>query len=204
MFFGMFRNKKEIEEIKQEVRGSFDKVKTDIDKVGNWISHLNSSGEQTNSRLDSFHEDLSTVKLEIEELKEMVSLFNDGVSKQMSKTNSRLFDKKTAVDVDETAVQTAVQTDKFNGISNLSVTEKAIVWILMNHDLKLSYEDIASMVGKTTSTVRGQINNIKQKSEGLVKEYVEQNGKKRVYIPDEIKEKMLKNVKVKVRKKKRV
>tara|TARA_Y100000310_G_scaffold10116_1_gene10843 strand:+ start:9258 stop:9860 length:603 start_codon:yes stop_codon:yes gene_type:complete len=200
----MFKNKKEIEEIKQEVRGSFDKVKNDIDKVGNWISHLNSSGEQTNSRLDSFHEDLSTVKLEIEELKEMVSLFNGQANKQMSKTNSRLFDKKTAVDVDETAVQTAVQTDKFNGISNLSVTEKAIVWILMNHDLKLSYEDIASMVGKTTSTVRGQINNIKQKSEGLVEEYVEQNGKKRIYIPDEIKEKMLKNVKVKVKKKKRV
>jgi predicted DNA-binding protein (UPF0251 family) len=66
--------------------------------------------------------------------------------------------------------------------------------------MKLSYDDLAAMMGKSRATVRGQINSIKQKSEGLVDEVIEANGKKRVFIPENIKEKLLKNVKVRVRK----
>ena len=54
------------------------------------------------------------------------------------------------------------------------------------------------MLGKTRATVRGQINSIKQKSEGLIEEVIEKNGKKRVFIPDYIKEILLKNAKVRV------
>ena len=68
----------------------------------------------------------------------------------------------------------------------------------VNNDLKLSYEDLAAMLGKTKSTIRGQINSIKQKSEGVIEEYTEKNGKKRVYIPEETKEKLLKKAKVRV------
>jgi hypothetical protein len=53
------------------------------------------------------------------------------------------------------------------------------------------------MLGKEKSTIRGQINAIKQKSE-VIKESVEKNGKKRLFIPEEIKEKMLKKAKVRV------
>jgi hypothetical protein len=62
--------------------------------------------------------------------------------------------------------------------------------------MKLSYEDIALLLGKDKSTIRGQINAIKQKSEGLIEEMSEKNGKKRVFIPEEIKQKLQKYAKV--------
>jgi hypothetical protein len=87
----------------------------------------------------------------------------------------------------------------FYGFSNLTATERAIIWVLANSELKLSYDDLAAMLGKERSTIRGQINRIKQKSEGIIQEIVEGNGKKRVFIPEDIKEKMLKKSKVRVR-----
>jgi chromosome segregation and condensation protein ScpB len=61
----------------------------------------------------------------------------------------------------------------------------------------LSYDDLAAMMGKSRATIRGQINSIKQKNENLIQEIVEKNGKKRLFIEEEIKEKILKNVKIK-------
>ena len=69
--------------------------------------------------------------------------------------------------------------------------------------MKLSYEDIAAVLGKEKTTIRGQINTIKQKSNGLIQEIIEKNGKKRIFIPKEIKEKILKKQKVSVKKKKK-
>lgn len=192
-------NKKEIEAVKKEVKCSFSDVKNDIEKIGKWINHLNNKNNSLDSCLKDVREDLSSVKNEIEQLKDVLAMFGDSVSKQVFKTNSRLFKGQTAVEGVQTAVQTAVQTGNFLGISNLSVTERAIIWVLANNELKLSYEDLAAMLGKTTSTIRGQINSIKQKSEGLICESMEGNGKKRVYIPEEIKEKILKKMKVRVR-----
>ncbi len=197
--FGFFSKKREIEEIKEEVKNSFEHVKDDIDKTGQWITHLNNSDVSLNSRLNMVEEEVSSLKDEIEQFKEVISMFGEGMSKQPFKTNKGVFNKQIGVDDVQTSVETPVQTGNFYGLSNLSVTEKAIIWVLVNNNMKLSYEDLAAMLGKTKSTIRGQINSIKQKSEGLVKEYMEQNGKKRVYIPEEIKEKILKKSKVRVK-----
>ena len=67
--------------------------------------------------------------------------------------------------------------------------------------MKLSYEDLALLLGKERSTIRGQINSIKQKSEGLIKEFSEKNGKKRIYIEEEIKAKMQKYARARTGKK---
>jgi len=56
------------------------------------------------------------------------------------------------------------------------------------------------LVFKAFYVYRGQINSIKQKSEGLIEEIVEKNGKKRVYVPEKVREKLLKYAKVRVRK----
>lgn len=192
--------KKEIESIKKEVRGSFDKVRDDMDKIGKWVSHLNSQDSNINNQLDDIKYQLASLKLEIEGIKEAISLTNEGFEKQLFKTPAAVYDKQTDVYSVQTPVQTPVQTDNFLGISNLSVTERAIIWLLANNDLKLSYDDLAAMLGKTRSTIRGQVNSIKQKSEGLIEEHSEKNGKKRVYIPEEIKEKLLKKSKVRVKK----
>ena len=109
--------------------------------------------------------------------------------------------KKTGVEVVQKAVQTAVQTGDFYEIlKSLTGNEKVIVYTLLNSDMKLSYEDIALMLGKEKATIRGQINSIKQKYDGLIKEVIEKNGKKRVFIPDEFKEKLAKYAKVRVKK----
>ena len=68
--------------------------------------------------------------------------------------------------------------------------------------MKLSYNDLSAMLNKEKSTIRGQINTIKSKSESLIEETVEKNGKKRIFIPEQMKEKLLKKQKVRVRGKK--
>ena len=125
---------------------------------------------------------------------------NDLKPKQVFKTPSRVFNKQTGVQAVQTGVQTAVQTPN---LEQFSITERAILWILLNTDMKLSYHDLAAMLGKEKSTIRGQVNSIRQKSEGLIEEQVEENGKKRVYVPEQIKEKMLKKSKVRVKKSKK-
>jgi chromosome segregation and condensation protein ScpB len=77
--------------------------------------------------------------------------------------------------------------------------ERAIVWALLNSEMKLSYEDLAALLGKDKSTIRGQINTIKQKNEGIIMEVRESNGKKRLYIPDEVRSMIIKSVKVKIK-----
>src|SRR4030043_511878 len=89
----------------------------------------------------------------------------------------------------QTPVQTAVQTSFLdNFLDNLSVTERAIVWVILNSEMKLSYDDLAAMLGKERATIRGQVNSIKQKSDGLVEEIIGKNNKKRFFIPDQVKE----------------
>ncbi|MAG61769.1 hypothetical protein CMI43_03070 [Candidatus Pacearchaeota archaeon] len=81
-------------------------------------------------------------------------------------------------------------------MDNLTTNERAIVFVLMNSDLKLSYEDLAAMLGKRKSTIRGQVNSIKQKSEGLIEEIIGENNKKRVFIPEQTRDLLLKTNKV--------
>jgi len=194
-FFNKY-NKKEIELVKEEVKNSFFNVKEDMNKISQWVTHLHTKDISREGDLFQVKIDLSTIKQEINELKELLSILTQNDSGRVFKTPSYNKRKQTIVG----AVQTPVQTVNFYGISNLSITEKAIIWLLVNSELKLSYEDIAAMLGKTKSTIRGQINSIKQKSDGLIEEAIEMNGKKRVYMPEEIKEKILKRTKVSVQK----
>ena len=197
-WFSRKNDNKEVDEVKKEVRNSFSLVKKDIDKISKWINHLNEQDDSLNSQLNDVKGEMSNINDQIEQLKELISIVSDDIGKQLFKTPKPVYHKQTAVEPVQTAVQTAVQTGNFYGISNLSITERAIIWVLANNDLKLSYDDLAAMLGKTRSTIRGQINSIKQKSAGLVEEYTEKNGKKRVYIPEEIREKILKKTKVRV------
>lgn len=197
--FWLFNGKKRLEEIKEETKKGFDSVKKDLVSVSGWIKHLDSEKELQKKDINELKELLSTVQEEIDGLKNVVSIMNDfntnSMFKRPSKTNERVLNKQTSVYPVQTGVQTDVQTPN---LSSFSVTERAILFILLNTDMKLSYDDLASMLNKEKSTVRGQINTIKSKSESLIEEIVEKNGKKRIYIPEEIKEKLLKKQKVRV------
>jgi len=185
--FGWFLRKKEVERLKEEVKKSFEDVKKDINSVGSWIKHLDSEKDYQKNEILEIKDLLSSVQEELEGVKNVVSIMNEMHPRGKS---SQVFKQQTGV----SAVQTGVQTPNFD---QFSLTERAIVWILLNTDMKLSYDDIASILGKERSTIRGQINVIKQKS-GLIEELIEKKGKKRVFIPEEIKEKLLKRTKVRV------
>lgn len=188
----------------EEIKKGFDSVKKDMNAVGEWIKHLNVADKQLFGELKALKSDLSTIREEIAEMREKL---DDGVE---GSKNKQLFEKmgvlgkQTAVGVVEKPVQTAVQTANFHDIFNgMSAQERLVLFTIMNSDMKLSYEDLALLLGKEKSTVRGQINAIKQKSEGLILEISEKNGKKRVYVPAEIREKLSKYAKVRVRKTKK-
>ena len=198
--FGWFFKKKEVEEIKEETKKSFESVKKDILAVTGWIKHLDSEKNIQKMEIEGLKEALSTIKEEIEGIKNIVSMMSEIKRPRVFKTPTAVLDKQTAVYAVQTGVQTAVQTPE---ISDFSITERAIIWVLLNTDMGLSYEDIASVLGKERSTIRGQINAIKRKSESLIIEKIEKNGKKRLYITEDTKNLLLKKSKVRALKSKK-
>ena len=191
----LFGKKKSVERLEEDVQNSFSLVKEDIDKISNWIKHLHKQDQNAETTLQSLKDELSTVKREIAGLKDAMSMVDERVFKQLFKTPRRVLREQTAVEAVQTPVQKPVQTGV---LDSFSMMERALFAIMLNSDLKLSYDDLAAMTGKSRATVRGQINAIKQKSDGVIEEIIEKNGKKRVFVPDEVKERMLKSVKVRV------
>jgi len=194
--FGWFFGRKEVERVKEETKKSFEIVKKDISNVSGWIKHLDSEKNLQKKDIENLEEVLSTIQEELKELKNIVFIMGKLKSDGNYKLSKRLSNRQTAVQAVQMGVQTAVQTPN---LDQFSITEKSIIWILLNTDMKLSYDDLATMMNKERSTIRTQINNIKQKNEEIIKEIVEKNGKKRVFIPENIKRILVKKAKVRVR-----
>lgn len=198
--FGWFSGKK-VKQVEEETRKSFSEVKKDIDVVGKWIKHLDAKDKQLFDLVLALQKDLSSVYDEIKSLREGLDLVSEVREDKQLFKKLPVLDKQTGVDGVQKAVQTAVQTGNFYDIfKNLTSHERLVVMTLMNNDMRLSYEDLALLLGKERSTIRGQINSIRQKCEGLIEEIVEKNGKKRIFIPLEIREKLVKYAKVRVKK----
>jgi predicted transcriptional regulator len=202
--FGWFKKKavkEDVEKIENAVQTGFNNVKQDISNITEWIKHLDSKDSEQEDEISEIKEEISTIKYELGEIKNMLEILgNDGLFKQ----RQTVFNKQTAVQGVQTAVQTPVQTVELsNFLNNLSVTERALIWVLLNSDMKLSYDDLSAMLGKDKATIRGQINSIKQKSESLIQEQIGKNNKKRYYISEKIKQTLLKSRKVRVKNKKK-
>ena len=197
--------KKKVKLLEEETKNSFQQVKNDIEGVGKWIKHLDSKDKQVFEILGEIKRELATINEEVGGVKEAVSLVNLSVENKQLLKKTGVLHKQTDVYSVQEPVQTPVQTGNFYDIlQGLSSSERLIILTLINSELKLSYEDVARLLGKERSTIRGQINAIKRKSEGLIQEIAESNGKKRVYVSEEIKEKLEKYAKVRVRKEKKV
>jgi hypothetical protein len=191
--FGFFKKREESTIKKEEIQKSFDGVKEDFNKVGQWISHFDANDKQHSEDITELKQQIFVLQNEIDDIKDFISLFGTKISKQQQPSGI----KQTIVSDVQNTVQTAVQTSI---LDNLTLMERGIVWALVNsEDKKLSYEDLAVVLGKDKSTIRGQINMIKQKCEGLIEESREANGKKRVFIPEEMRQIILKKEKVRVK-----
>ncbi len=186
--------KEDVEKLKGAVQTGFNAARQDISNISKWVKHLNEGKERHDDEISDIYEELTTIRSELESIKNMIDILGN---KKLFKQPQTVFKKQTAVQAVQTPVQTPVQSTFFNNfLDNLSITERAIIWVLLNSDLKLSYDDLAAMLGKERATIRGQLNNIKQKSEGLVAEQIGKNNKKRFYIPDKVRGMLLKKVKV--------
>ncbi len=198
MFDWFFRKKEKKDD--EEIKKSFSNVKKDIDAVGKWIKHLDSQDKKLFDVIFELREEISSIKNDVDGLREVINIVNDVEKNKQVFKKLPVYGKQTGVYGVENNVQTPVQTGNFYEIlKNLSSNERLLIFTLMNNEMKLSYEDLALLLGKERSTIRGQINSIKQKSESLIEEIIEKNGKKRVFIPKEIKEKLAKYAKVRVK-----
>jgi len=196
-FFDSKVKKEEFERHKSAVQAALNNAKGDVLNLSKWVKHLNNSDSELKDDVKDVYDELSTIKTEVEELKNMVSLaLGPKLRKKISAVQAA-DDKQTAVYAVQNAVQATVQA---SFLDRLSLSERTLVMILLNTDMKLSYDDLAAMVSKDSTTVRGQINSIKQKCEGLIEEQIEKNNKKRLFIPEKLRNTFLKRVKVRVRK----
>ncbi len=201
--FGWFRKNK-VEELSEKTQEAFSSVKKDIDSVSKWIKHLDAHDKQLFDIIYGFKQDLSSLTEEVESLREALAFAVENQKSKQAFKKLPVLSKQTSVEDVQEVVQTVVQTDNFYEIiKSLSGNERLVVFTLLNNEMKLSYEDLALLLGKDKSTIRGQINAIKQKSEGLIEELTEKNGKKRVYLNEKIKEKLQKYGKVRVGSKKK-
>jgi hypothetical protein len=193
---GLFGHKKRVEKLRGEVQDSFNHVKKDFNKVGEWIKHLDDKHVSHGDEISQIKDQLLLVHEDLVEIKDFISFFGPQLSGTLSKQAPTGVVKQSSQGVVQTVAQTGVQSGI---LDNLTVMERAIVWALLNSEMKLSYEDLAALLGKDKSTIRGQINTIKQKNEGIIMEVRESNGKKRLYIPDEVRSMIIKSVKVKIK-----
>ena len=202
--FGLFKSSKKIDKLESETRKGFSEVRKDFEGVGKWVKHLNANDKQLFDLISELKRELASIKDDIDGVKEAVSLTNLAVEHKQVFEKTAVLDEQPAVYGVQEPVQTAVQTGNFHDIlKGLSSNERLIVFTLMNTELKLSYEDIARLLGKERATIRGQINAIKQKNEGLIQELTEPNGKKRVFVSEEVRNKLEKYAKVRVKENKK-
>jgi DNA-binding MarR family transcriptional regulator len=191
--FGFFKKKVEkddVDKIKLAVQTGFNSVKYDISSLTKWVDYLNKNNTVVKNDINGLKNDLANINDDIENLKNILDIV---ANSKMFKHRQTVFNKQSVVDDVLNSVQTSVQTVF---LDNLTTNERAIIFVLMNSDLKLSYEDLASILGKKKSTIRGQINSIRKKNDELIQEIIGENNKKRVFIPEKIKEMLLKTRKV--------
>lgn len=184
----MFLGKKRFLKLEKEVEQAFQEVKKDFKKVASWIDFI--EGELKKN--EDLKEKVDLIEKTIKKWEEQEDFVNIVPPESLNKHKQTQENKqKTAVHV-QTAVQTAVQTDK---IAQLTTNERMILWALLNTDNRLSHEDLATLLGKNKSTIRGQINTIKKKNPEIIQEFIETTGKKRVYIPEKYKKNIIKVIK---------
>jgi len=182
---------KRFKDFHKNLDGSFLNIRKDMKKVRDWINHLDNKKTEHHHKISSIELRLNNLEDSMEELKKLNFFIKElGLSKHKQTGG---LSKQPFVCV-QTPVQTPIQGDVNQILKSLTVMERAVVWVLLNTDLKLCYDDLSITLGKDKSTIRGQLNNIKRKSESLINEYMEMSGKKRFYINDELKNEVLRGI----------
>lgn len=194
LFDWLFKKKGD-EIFEEEVKKSFSNVKKDISKVSKWISHFHDKHRDHEEDFSKVLSRLEKLEKDLEDVKNFVEFFVAENTSGPFKSPFKHLSKHPQTPVQTGGVQTVVQTPVQTGaLKGLTTMERIVLFALLNSKEKLSYEDISLITGKDKSTVRGQINNVKQKNEGLISEVMESSGKKRYFIEERVKERLLDDI----------
>lgn len=192
-----------VDRMESSLKDSFSHIKKDIQEINKTQNNFHGHHKHHYDNITSIHEKLEDIYQRINTLETSINTAKqEGLFVQTAVVNGQT-QTDTRLQQGVEPVQTRVQTDEFT--KRLTPMERAIISVLLNTDLKLTYEDLSVALGRDKSTIRGQVNNIKQKRENLVKEVIETNGKKRFYIDEETKTQVFKqrnSLKVRLREKK--
>jgi len=191
MGFWSFGKKRDlIEEVHSKLNNSFSNIKKDFTKVSVWINHLDDHRKRHDERISRVEEKIGILEellYRLQEKEEFKQVFKHKQTGRLNKQPFKRVFKQGEIDED----------NELGGmLDGLTVMERAALWVLLNTEMKLSYEDLAVALGKNKNTVRVQLNNIKKKCPGLISESLDNEGRKRLHIEDEDKEDILKTVKI--------
>ena len=181
---------KKFSDLNDSLKNSFSNIKEDMFSLSSHVETLHGHKKDHSELIEDLDSRLKTLEGFIEEvLTNPMLVQTDNLSKQ---TQTHVRPKRTSA---------LVQTDILDSLKRLTPMERSLVWALLNTDLRLSYRDLARILGKDESTARGQVSNIKRKIDYLILEKSENNGQKRFYIEERIKNKIMKKYRVKTKKK---
>jgi len=194
MVWWLFRKKRDDDvnekfvNLHESLHNSFSNIKRDMGGINRWLDHFKNKHENHDKKFDLLNQRINNIEEVIDGIQTAVQ--TGGLSKQVQTDNCpNICLSMSKQDEEDLPIS--------KKLKKLTLMERAVVWALLNTDLKLSYEDLRVALGKDKSTLRGQINNIKSKSEGLIEEYPENDGTKRFCISEKIKREILKEVKKK-------
>ena len=69
--FGFFKKREETGKLKEEIHHSFEAVKQDFNKVGQWISYFDAKHEGHQSQLEEMKKQIFVLQNEIDEIKDL-------------------------------------------------------------------------------------------------------------------------------------
>lgn len=173
---------KKIDDVNKSLTSSFSNLKKDMSEVGGWISHFKNKHDNHDNNFEELRLRVANIERDLEEMKTTWTRVQTGVQ---TRVQTRV--QKT----DVRFKQMSVQANTLEKLRNLTVMERGIIWVLLNSDTKVRYEDLCLALNKNKSTLRGQINSIKLKSPELVKEEVENDGTKKFYIEENVKSEII-------------
>ncbi len=195
MVFKFFKTKsskldKKFKEINNSLTSSFLKIKEDILSISTHLGDLHTHKENHSELIKELDSRIKTLENFIEDI----------LSNQ-PRVQTTHVSKQTQTNVRPKRMSVPVQTEVLESLKRLTPMERSLVWALLNTDIRLSYSDLSRILGKDESTVRGQVSNIKRKTDDLVLEQSENSGQKRFYVEERVKNKIMRKYKVKGRKK---
>ncbi len=177
--FNFFKKREMAEEQFSEIHtildSSFSRVKTDMEKVGKWIEHLDDHKDHHNKRLN--------------ELDHRLKILESKLIEQNHTSVEDNHSKLERVQSFNRSVQPIMNVQK---IDELTPAQKQVVGLLVYSEEPLSYNDISNKLKINIVTVRRHINDIKRAG-FEIKERVSVKSRRKVFfVKDSVRNSILK------------